>query len=137
MDVDPVLPFLLVVIGTIIAGVAAGIIFERTTGSSAKRAAKLEADLAQASADLVRYREETARHFGKSAELLGRMATDYREFLDHFVTGAENLCDGNLKEIGVNGLERPLLGAASATATLVADATPRTDAEPLAEDTPK
>jgi uncharacterized membrane-anchored protein YhcB (DUF1043 family) len=136
MAVDPNLSFWLAVTGSIIVGVVAGILFQRSTGSAGKRAAKLEADLAQARSDLARYREETARHFGKSADLLGRMASDYREFLDHFVGGAEELCGGNLKEISVNGLERPLLDAASA-ATLPTVATPSTDAESLAEDTPK
>jgi len=60
MAVDPVLPAWLVVTASIVVGVVAAILFERTTGSAAKRVAKLEADLAQARSDLVRYREETA-----------------------------------------------------------------------------
>jgi uncharacterized membrane-anchored protein YhcB (DUF1043 family) len=137
MAADPILPFWLVVTGSIVVGVIGGILFERTTGAAARRAAKLDADLAQARSDLMRYREETARHFSKSAELLGRMASDYREFLDHFVSGADELCGGNVKEISINGLERPLLDTTSATATLDAHEAPPTDSEPLAEDTPK
>jgi hypothetical protein len=93
----------------------------------------------------MRYQEETKRHFGKSAELLGRMATDYREFLHHFVSGAENLCGPHLKELDASGLERPLLDGVSATAPPVAatsvDAAamavtmPPLESEPLAEDT--
>ncbi len=93
-------------------GVGIGILFERARGPAAKRAAKFEADLVQARSELMRYQEETKRHFGKSAELLGRMATDYREFLHHFVTGAEELCGPNLKELDASGLERPLLDGA-------------------------
>ena len=137
MAVDVIVAFSLVVLGTIIAGVAAGIIFERTSGSSAKRAAQLETDLAQARTDLVHYREDTARHFGKSAELLGRMASDYREFLDHFVTGAEELCGADLKEIGVNGLQRALVGPASASDIVVPEQATPTEAEAVPQHTPK
>jgi len=117
------------------AGVVAGVVFERTRGAAAKRAAKFEADLVQARSELMRYREETQRHFGKSAELLGRMATDYREFLDHFVSGAEALCGPNMKAIDANGLDRPLLDAATGIPlTTPADSM---ESEPLAEDAPK
>jgi uncharacterized membrane-anchored protein YhcB (DUF1043 family) len=69
----------------------------------------------------MRFQEQTKRHFGKSAELLGRMATDYREFLHHFVTGAEELCGPNLTELNASGLERPLLdGTAHAPAAAAA-----------------
>lgn len=95
-------------------GACAGILLERTRGSAAKRAAKFEADLVQVRAELMRYQEQTKQHFGKSAELLGRMATDYREFLQHFVTGAEELCGPNMKELNASGLERPLLDGAAA-----------------------
>ena len=137
MVVDPLLPLWLIVAGCLVAGVVAGILFERTTGSAAKRAAKFEADLVQVRSDLRRYQEETARHFGKSAELLGRMTTGYREFLDHFVSGAEELCGGTMKEISVNGLERPLLDSAGTTATPAIHGAAPIDSEPLAEDTPK
>jgi len=135
MAIDPFLPVWLIVAGSIIAGVVAGIVFERTTGSAAQRAAKLEADLMQARSDLMRYQEGTARHFGKSAELLGRMATDYREFLDHFVSSAEELCGPNMKEINASGLERPLLDIARTTATQPPP--PPLDSEPLAEEAPQ
>ena len=131
MAVDPLLPLWLIVVSAIVAGVIAGILFERTNGSAAKRAAKFETDLVQARADLMRYKEETGRHFGKSAELLGRMATDYREFLDHFVSGAEELCGGNMKEINASGIERPLLDTARAAEA------PPLDSDPLAGETPK
>jgi hypothetical protein len=52
------------------------------------------------------------------------------------VSGAEELCGGTMKEISVNGLERPLLDTASATVTPAAHVVPPTDMEPLAEDTP-
>lgn len=117
MAVDPLLPLWLIVIASTVAGALVGIVFERTRGSAAQRAAKFEADLVQARSDLMHYQEQTKHHFGKSAELLGRMATDYREFLDHFVTGAEELCGPNMKELNASGLERPLLdGAGSAPA---------------------
>ena len=121
-------------------------------GPAAKRAAKLEADLVQARTDLMRYQEDTKRHFGKSAEMLGRMATDYREFLDHFVSGAERLCGPNSKELDASGLERPLLdtanGAAAgsrverapsvdAVSTAVPPPAPPLDSDPLIEDAAK
>jgi uncharacterized membrane-anchored protein YhcB (DUF1043 family) len=111
---DPLLVTWVVIAAAV--GACAGILLERTRGSAAKRAAKFEADLVQVRSELMRYQEQTKRHFGKSAELLGRMATDYREFLHHFVTGAEELCP-NMTELNASGLERPLLdGAASAPA---------------------
>jgi len=131
MAVDPLLPLWLIVAGSIVAGIVAGIVFERAAGSAAKRAAKFEAELVQVRSDLTRHREETARHFGKSAELLGRMATDYREFLDHFVNGAEQLCGPNMKEINARELERPLLETAR---DATAPPPPPMGSDPLAED---
>ena len=132
MDVDPLVPLWLIVTGSVAIGVCVGLLFERTRGSAAKRAAKFEADLVQARSDLMRHQEETARHFGKSAELLGRMATDYRAFLDHFVSGAEELC-GNGKQIGATVLDPPLLGEMPGT-TAGSPPPPLADAiEPLAE----
>jgi uncharacterized membrane-anchored protein YhcB (DUF1043 family) len=113
MAATPLLPIWLIVTATAALGIGVGILFERARGPAAKRAAKFEADLVQARSDLMRYQEETKRHFGKSAELLGRMATDYREFLHHFVSGAEELCGPNLKELDASGLERPLLDGAT------------------------
>jgi uncharacterized membrane-anchored protein YhcB (DUF1043 family) len=110
--VDPLLPVWLIVIASVAAGTLIGILFERTRGPAAKRAAKFEADLVRARSDLMHYQEDTARHFGKSAELLGRMATDYREFLHHFVSGAEEPRrhhEGDQRQ----QLERPLLDTAT------------------------
>jgi uncharacterized membrane-anchored protein YhcB (DUF1043 family) len=148
MDVDPRVPVWLVVLASVVAGIGIGVVVERTRGSAAKRAAKFEADLVQARSELMRYQEETAQHFGKSAELLGRMATDYRAFLDHFVSGAEVLC-GNGKQIGAAVLDRPLLdesapangataanGAKHAGAPAVPPPTQLAQ-EPLAEDLAK
>lgn len=137
MPLDVIVAFALVVLGTIIAGAAAGLIYERTTGASAKRAAQLEADLDRTRGDFTQYRQDTARHFGKSAELLGRMATDYRELLDHFVHGAEELCAGNLPEIGVNGLQGRLLDSESSSAPHAASTPTQADSEPLPDELPK
>jgi uncharacterized membrane-anchored protein YhcB (DUF1043 family) len=135
MAVDPVVPLWLLVVGTLLAGVIAGILYERFAGTAAKRAAKFESDLVQARSELMHYREETARHFGKSAELLGRMASDYREFLHHFVNGAEELCGSTMKEISVSTLSRPLLDTTGA-APPPPPVDPTIDSEPLAEDLP-
>jgi uncharacterized membrane-anchored protein YhcB (DUF1043 family) len=133
--VDALLPSWLIVVVGLVAGALVGILFERRAGAAAKRAAKLEADLVQARSELMRYREQTQHHFGKSAELLGRMATDYREFLDHFVNGAAELCGPNLKELEASGLERPLLDA---TAPSQASPPPvGLESDPLAEDVAK
>ena len=150
MAVDPLVPLWLVVIASVVAGMGAGLLFERARGTAAKRAAKFEADLVQVRSELMRYQEETAQHFGKSAELLGRMATDYRAFLDHFVSGAEELC-GNGKQIGAAVLDRPLLddtaptngaaaatnGAVKTTATAAMPPPLPLDREPLAEEVAK
>ena len=132
---DPLVPLWLIVVISVAAGAFLGVLFERTRGAAAKRAAKFEADLVQARSELMRYREQTQHHFGKSAELLGRMATDYREFLDHFVSGAAELCGPNLKELESSGLERPLLDA-----TAPSKAPPPAvalESEPIAEDVAK
>lgn len=113
MAVDPLLSPWLIVIPSIVVGVFVGVVFERTRGTAAKRAAKFEADLVEARSELMRYRDQTKHHFGKSAELLGKMATGYREFLDHFVSGAEQLCGPNMKEIDASGLDQRLLGTAA------------------------
>jgi uncharacterized membrane-anchored protein YhcB (DUF1043 family) len=117
MVVDPFVSVWLVAVASVVGGALLGVLFERMRGPAAKRAAKFEAELMQARSDLIHYRDQTKHHFGKSAELLGRMATDYREFLDHFVTGAEELCGPNLKELNASGLERPMLERATPAAT--------------------
>jgi uncharacterized membrane-anchored protein YhcB (DUF1043 family) len=116
MAVELGFPLALVVVASGVIGIAAGVVFERTRGPAARRAAKFAADLLQARSELMRYQDQTKQHFGKSAELLGRMATDYREFLHHFVSGAEALCGPNLKELSASGLERPLLVGANGSA---------------------
>ena len=117
MAVDPLLSPWLIFIPSLIVGAFLGIVFERTRGTAARRAARFEADLVQARSELMRYRDQTKHHFGKSAELLGRMATEYREFLDHFVSGAEALCGPNMKEINASGLDRRMLGTGAPVAS--------------------
>ena len=147
MPVDPFVPVWLVVVASVAGGALIGVLFERTRGPAAKRAAKFEAELVQARTDLIHYRDQTKHHFGKSAELLGRMAADYREFLDHFVTGAEELCGPNMTELNASGLERPLLDGTAAVAPSPAAPEPAAtsmpsaammppplDSDPLAED---
>jgi uncharacterized membrane-anchored protein YhcB (DUF1043 family) len=121
MVVDP--SVWLVGVASVVGGALLGVLFERMRGPAAKRAAKFEAELMQARSDLIHYRDQTKHHFGKSAELLGRMATDYREFLDHFVSGAEELCGPNLKELNASGLDRPMLERVAPAGT--SDALPR------------
>ena len=133
-------------ITSIVSGAVVGVLFERMRAGR-QAAAKLEADLVQARTDLMRYQEDTKRHFGKSAEMLGRMATDYREFLDHFVSGAEQLCGPNLKELDASGLERPLLdtnggapgsrASVDAVSTAVPPPPSPLDSDPLIEDAAK
>ncbi|MCC6763435.1 MAG: DUF1043 family protein [Deltaproteobacteria bacterium] len=123
MAVDPLLSPWLILIPSVALGAFLGIVFERTRGTAAKRAAKFEADLVEARSALMRYRDQTKHHFGKSAELLGKMATDYREFLDHFVTGAEELCGPNMKEIDASGLDQRLLGTSAPAPAAVAPGT--------------
>lgn len=125
MAVDPLLSPWLILVPSLVVGAFVGVVFERTRGTAARRAAKFEADLVEARSELMRYRDQTKHHFGKSAELLGRMATDYREFLDHFVTGAEELCGPNMKEINASGLDRRMLGSSTgAPAAAAAPAVP-------------
>lgn len=120
----------LILVPSVVVGAFLGVVFERTRGTAARRAAKFEADLVEARSELMRYREQTKHHFGKSAELLGRMATDYREFLDHFVTGAESLCGPNMKEINASGLDRPMLGTSTPAPVAAAGAAPAATAIP-------
>lgn len=120
--VDPLLSPWVILIPSVVVGAFLGVLFERTRGAAAKRAARLEAELVEARAKLVRYREQTKQHFGKSAELLGKMATNYRDFLDHFVSGAEELCGPNMKEINASGIDRRMLGTNAPTTAVGAPA---------------
>lgn len=120
----------LILVPSVVVGAFLGVVFERTRGTAARRAAKFEADLVEARSELMRYREQTKHHFGKSAELLGRMATDYREFLDHFVTGAESLCGPNMKEINASGLDRRMLGTSAPAPVAGTGAAPVATAAP-------
>ncbi|MCC6849300.1 MAG: DUF1043 family protein [Deltaproteobacteria bacterium] len=136
---DSLLSPWLIVVSSIVVGALLGIVFERTRGTAAKRAARFEAELVEARSELMRYRDQTKHHFGKSAELLGKMATDYREFLDHFVAGATELCGPNMKELDASGLDQRLLGTsapASGAAASVAAPAETAMAAPVASGIP-
>jgi uncharacterized membrane-anchored protein YhcB (DUF1043 family) len=51
----------LVVGASSVIGVVVGILFERTRGSAAKRAAQVEAELVETRSELMRYQEHTDR----------------------------------------------------------------------------
>ena len=113
---DLVVPSWLIVTGSTALAALAGVVLERMFGAG-RRAAALEVELSRVQSELTKHRDDTAAHFGKSAELLGRIASDYREYLDHFVSGAETLCEGTVTPITFDGRDR-LLQHGSADAAI-------------------
>lgn len=56
----------------------------------------LEARLDRAVQERTDYESEVREHFSRTAELLNRLTEDYRSVYQHFATGAEQLCDGEV-----------------------------------------
>ncbi len=124
MAIDPQMQTWLVGGVALGAGIAAGILIGRRTGGAARRMRRLETDLAQARADVARMREATTHHFAKGADLLTRVATDYRALFEHFVAGADQLCGGELKQLGAGTLDHALLGTTTPAPAAAAESSP-------------
>jgi uncharacterized membrane-anchored protein YhcB (DUF1043 family) len=93
-------------------------------------AAELEAARVQAQSVEANVNE----HFEQSAMLFGKLAADYREFLDHFSASAQNLglSEARARELIEQGFQ-PLLTHEEDTASIVADAVPETATEAATE----
>jgi uncharacterized membrane-anchored protein YhcB (DUF1043 family) len=93
-------------------------------------AAELEAARVQAQS----VEANVSEHFEQSAMLFGKLAADYREFLDHFSASAQNLglSETRARELIEQGFQ-PLLTHEADTASVVAAPVAETDAEVSAE----
>ena len=99
-----------------------------------------ELDAMAAELDAARQQAESVQanvseHFEQSAVLFGKLAADYREFLDHFSASAQNLglSEARARELIEQGFQ-PLLTHEAVDDTVIADTTAETEA-PDAPDT--
>ena len=93
-----------------------------------------ELDAMAAELDAARQQAESVQanvseHFEQSAVLFGKLAADYREFLDHFSASAQNLglSEARARELIEQGFQ-PLLTHEAIDDTVVADTTAETEA---------
>jgi len=115
---------LIVVVGLVSAG--AGYWFARRGAPSHSDVESLRGELAAAQKQAESVEESVTTHFEQSALLFGRLAHDYRAFLEHFSESAKDL--GISEVLARELLERadaPLLGHSSE----ILDATVTTPAE--------
>ena len=115
---------LIVVVGLVSAG--AGYWFARRGAPSQSDVESLRGELAAAQKQAESVEESVTTHFEQSALLFGRLAHDYRAFLEHFSESAKDL--GISEVLARELLERadaPLLGHSSE----ILDATVTTPAE--------
>ena len=88
----------------------AGYTVARGKGPSQKDLDALEAELDEARQQAQSVQANVNEHFEQSAVLFGRLAKDYREFLDHFSSSAQSLglSEGRARELLEQGFQ-PLL----------------------------
>lgn len=93
-----------------------------------------ELDAMAAELDAARQQAESVQanvseHFEQSAVLFGKLAADYREFLDHFSASAQNLglSEARARELIEQGFQ-PLLTHEAVDDTVIADTTAETEA---------
>lgn len=123
---------LIVVVGLLGAG--AGYWFARRGAPSQSDVESLRVELAEAQKQAESVEESVTSHFEQSALLFGRLAHDYRAFLEHFSESAKDL--GISEVLARELLERadaPLLGHSSeildAAVTVATDTDAATGAE--------
>jgi len=96
----------------------------------------LAAELEEARSQAETVQSDVSEHFEQSALLFGKLAADYREFLDHFSASAQNLglSESRARELLEQGFQ-PLLTHEAAAESVVADtaATPSEAATEQAE----
>ena len=83
-------------LGTLVVGLGLGwwLGSRKPVGDDAVR--DLESRLDRAVQERNDYESEVREHFSRTAELLNRLTEDYRSVYQHFATGAEQLCDGEV-----------------------------------------
>jgi uncharacterized membrane-anchored protein YhcB (DUF1043 family) len=109
----------------------------------ARKGAAKQADIDAMAAELEEARQQAesvqanvSEHFEQSAMLFGKLAADYREFLDHFESSAQNLglSEARARELIEQGFQ-PLLTHQEAEGSVVAEAE-AAEAEVIAEPEP-
>ena len=74
-------------------GAGLGALFIRSTQGGATRNRRLTQQLDQLQEQHERYQAEVSEHFAKTAELFGKLNSNYRDLLNHLATGSEKLSD--------------------------------------------
>ncbi len=122
---------------TAAAAAAAGFAWARRGAPKRSEVDALEAELASAREEAAAVQANVTTHFEQSAMLFGKLAQDYRAFLEHFSQSAQQL---GLSEITARELleraDQPLLGQVDEVIDGDLDATPQAEAasaEPAGE----
>jgi uncharacterized membrane-anchored protein YhcB (DUF1043 family) len=123
--------FLIIVVGALAA--VGGVIYGRRGGPSQSELDQLQLQLDAARSDAAKVQGNVTEHFERSALLFGRLAHDYRDFLEHFSESAKEL---GISEIQARELleraDLPLLGNQREVIETAPESTP--EEPPLMED---
>ncbi|MCS6927540.1 MAG: DUF1043 family protein [Candidatus Binatia bacterium] len=92
-----------------LTGVLIGIAYGRSETTSSQRVHALEAQLRQQQQELEKYREQVARHFMQTADLLHTLTANYRAVYEHLADGAQTLCAGQVRSLTPAALRERLL----------------------------
>ena len=95
------MPATLILVATAIIALGIGLAVGWTLGLRRKSKRDvildLEHRLERALESRADYEAEVAEHFAQTAQLLNRMTEDYRAVYSHVASGADKLCDGEIK----------------------------------------
>lgn len=92
-----------------LTGVLIGLAYGRSETTSRQREYALEAQLRQQQQELEKYREQVARHFMQTADLLHTLTANYRAVYEHLADGAQTLCAGQVRSLTPAALRERLL----------------------------
>jgi len=81
----------------------------RQARSTRREAEHLTAALRQSQEELRQYQAQVSQHFSQTADLLQTLTADYRAVYEHLATGAQELCNGQVKALTAEGLREHLL----------------------------
>jgi uncharacterized membrane-anchored protein YhcB (DUF1043 family) len=102
--------WILLLVGVAAVAAAVGYAIARRNAPSEAELEALREELAGARSDAEAVQSSVNEHFEQSAVLFGKLAKDYREFLEHFSTSAQELglSEGRARELLEQGFQ-PLL----------------------------
>lgn len=82
----------------LVVGIAIGAIAVRFGSSKLRQQQTLQNELEKSKSELEEYRQELVGHFAHSAELLDKMANDYRQLYQHMAKSSSSLLPDMLQQ---------------------------------------